>query len=352
MKKQIPVTDADEGALIPEETFDAATASLAEKPTYAGTFDDQIQGIYEKIANREPFSYDVNADPLYQMYKDQYVQGGKMAMRDTMGKAAGLTGGYGSSYGQRVGQQAYDASLQELTAMIPQLYGQAYQQYRDQGDDLKDLYGMAGDLRDKEYQRYRDELGDYRYEDETAYSRGRDELADRRYDEQTVYDRGRDTLADQRYDAEIARQQEQLEYDRRQAEENTAYQRQQQAYSSLYAIIKAAGYYPSDAELQAAGMTRAAADALRTEYMRVNGLLPVAAPSGGGGGGRSKATKDEDKEGEKAQKPASTTPTTTYASTQEKRDYLAYLESQGYSKGSQLYQTAARQIKTYGNGGR
>jgi hypothetical protein len=58
--------------------------------------------------------------------------------------------------------------------------------------------------------------------------------------------------------------------------------------------------------------------------------------------------EDEDKD----KKPASTTPTTTYASTQEKRDYLAYLESQGYSKGSQLYQTAARQIKTYGNGGR
>jgi hypothetical protein len=30
-----------------------------------------------------------------------------MAMMDTMGKAAGLTGGYGSPYAQQVGQQAY-----------------------------------------------------------------------------------------------------------------------------------------------------------------------------------------------------------------------------------------------------
>ena len=48
--------------------------------------------------NREDFQYDVNADALYQQYKDRYVELGKDAMEDTMGQAAALTGGYGSSY--------------------------------------------------------------------------------------------------------------------------------------------------------------------------------------------------------------------------------------------------------------
>ena len=42
-------------------------------PTYAGTYDAKLDEIYDKIINREKFSYDVNADPLYNQMKDQYV---------------------------------------------------------------------------------------------------------------------------------------------------------------------------------------------------------------------------------------------------------------------------------------
>ena len=49
------------------------TAQNQQQPNYAGSYDQQLQEIYDKIQNREPFSYDVNADPLYQAYKDQYM---------------------------------------------------------------------------------------------------------------------------------------------------------------------------------------------------------------------------------------------------------------------------------------
>lgn len=58
------------------------------KPTYTGSFDDQLNDIFTRITNREPFQYDINADPLYQAEKDRFVQGGKLAMKDTMGQAA------------------------------------------------------------------------------------------------------------------------------------------------------------------------------------------------------------------------------------------------------------------------
>ena len=68
--------------------------------------------------NRGDFQFDVNADALYQQYKDHYTQPGKTAMQDTVGKAAALTGGYGSSYAQTVGQQAYQAHLKQLGAGV------------------------------------------------------------------------------------------------------------------------------------------------------------------------------------------------------------------------------------------
>ncbi|MBQ0166877.1 MAG: hypothetical protein KBT02_07225 [Treponema sp.] len=241
---------------IPEPVMQAAMTQATptgpqQKPVYAGSFDSQLQSIFDKISNREPFQYDVNADPLYQAAKDNYIQQGKLAMKDTMGQAAALTGGYGSTYGQQVGQQAYDAHLKDLGAVIPELYGMAYDMYRDKGDDLLTQYGLIGDMRDTEYGRYRDSLDDWNYEQE------------------------------------VARQKEETEYNRRIDEEKTAYSRQQQAYANLVALIKASGYQPTDQELAAAGLTRAAANSLANEYTR--SITPVVTPSSGGssGGGRS-----------------------------------------------------------------
>lgn len=231
------------------ETPAAAATNPNGKPTYTGSFDDQLQDIFTRITNREPFQYDVNADPIYQAQKDRFVQGGKLAMRDTMGRAAALTGGYGNTYAQGVGQQAYDAQLQGLTDVIPELYGMAYDMYKDKGDDLLTEYGLLGDMRDTEYNRFRDQLSDWNY------------------------------------DQEVARQQEETEYNRRRDEENTAFSRQQQAYSNLVALIKMSGYQPTDAELAAAGLTREAANAIQQEYTR--SITPTATATGGSGGGSS-----------------------------------------------------------------
>ena len=241
--------------------------SLGDKPGYAGTWDRQLADLYDKIAGRPAFSYDVGKDPLYGQYRDSYIQQGKLAMKDTMGQAAALTGGYGSTYGQAVGQQTYDAYLQKLGDVVPELYEKAYGRYRDEGEELMKQYALMGQQRDTEYSLYRDALGDW--ENERAY--------------QT--------------------QRETEDYNRRTAEAERAYQRgqdeltqRQKAYSSLYALIAASGYRPTDEELAAAGMTRAAADALAAEYQRgvdmENQQLALqqaarAASGGGGGGGRS-----------------------------------------------------------------
>ena len=93
----------------------------AQKPTYEGTYDEQVKAMYDQVMNRKPFTYDLNGDALWQQYKDQYTNQGKLAMMDTMGQAAALTGGYGSSYAQNAGQQAYQGYLQQLNDRVPEL---------------------------------------------------------------------------------------------------------------------------------------------------------------------------------------------------------------------------------------
>lgn len=228
------------------EAFDTAVQRATEKPEYKGTFDDQLRDIYDKITNRQPFSYDVGSDPMYRMYADKYMQQGKAAMRDTMGQAAALTGGYGNSYAQNVGQQAYDAALQKMGDVIPEFYGMALDQYNAEGDALTKQYGMLGDLAADEYGKYRDQMSDWN----NAQA--------------------------------LERQQEQ-----------DAASNRQQAYSNLYALIKASGYSPTDDELSAAGMTREAAEALIKEYLRSTGQLAADAgsgSSGGSGGGGSRGS--------------------------------------------------------------
>ena len=110
--------------------------------TYTPQYDTQINELFNKLLNRESFSYDTETDPLYKLYREQYINKGRLAMQDTMGQAAALTGGYGSSYSQAVGQQQYDAYLQKLNSVVPELYQLAYSRYQDEGDELKDQYNM------------------------------------------------------------------------------------------------------------------------------------------------------------------------------------------------------------------
>ena len=138
----------------------------AQKPGdwTGGQYGRQMQDALDAIRNRKKFSYDLNSDALYQQYKDKYVQQGKQAMQDTMGQAAALTGGYASTYGQAVGQQQYDAYLQNLNDVVPELYQLALSRYQMEGDDLKTQYSLLADQYQQEYGQYRDKVGDWQTE--------------------------------------------------------------------------------------------------------------------------------------------------------------------------------------------
>ena len=142
-QRQPGATAETQGGGIAQTTGAAATGSA---PIYGGSYDSQIRDLYSRITDRKPYTYSLDGDAVYQALKDRYTANAKAGMRDTMGQAANLTGGYGSSYGQQVGQQQYDLTMRGLTDYVPQLEQQAYARWRDQGDDLRAQYQMLGQL--------------------------------------------------------------------------------------------------------------------------------------------------------------------------------------------------------------
>ena len=123
------------------------------------TFSEQewLNKIKESIENYGEFSYNFNEDALYQQAVDRYSQMGKMAMADTMGQAAAMTGGYGNSYAQSVGQQTYQEYLQEAHDMLPEFYQMALDRYQMGKDDLYNQYGMLLSEYEREYGLHSDE---------------------------------------------------------------------------------------------------------------------------------------------------------------------------------------------------
>ncbi len=198
------------------------SASKTEK-TYSSAWQKQMDGLLNKVQNRKAFSYDAAKDPLFKQAKDQAVSGGRMAMQDTMGKVATMTGGYGSSYGQSVGQQAYQENLKDVNEKIPELYELAYNRYNDEGNRLLTEYGLLADRENQDYNRYLDERN-------FGYQKGRDAVVDAQWRESFDYGKERDTVADDQWERSFAYGQERDATADTQWRESFDYQKEQDEY--------------------------------------------------------------------------------------------------------------------------
>lgn len=178
--------------------------------------DAELERLYAAITGRPAFSYDPASDPVYNSYAQSYQRRGRLAMRDTVGQAAALTGGYGSSYAQSVGQQQYDSYLQSLGEALPELYGMAWQRYNAEGDALKTAWELASER------------------------------------------------------SEVRRESEREAAEREAAAQKSAETARRGNYDRLYKLIYNSGYNPNETELSDSGMTGEQAAALLAEYRRRN----------------------------------------------------------------------------------
>ena len=90
--------------------------------------------------------------------RDQYQAGGNLAMRDAMGNAAQLSGGYGNTYANVVGNQMYHQYLGQLNEQIPELYSEALNKYITEGNEI---YKQIDSLNDANYYAQREFTTNY-----------------------------------------------------------------------------------------------------------------------------------------------------------------------------------------------
>ena len=203
--------------------------------------DAELERLYAAITGRHAFSYDPASDPVYNSSAQSYRRRGRLAMRDTMGQAAALTGGYGSSYAQSVGQQQYDSYLQSLGEALPELYGMAWQRYNAEGDALKTAWELASER------------------------------------------------------SEVRRESEREAAEREAAAQKSAETARRENYERLYKLIYNSGYNPNETELSDSGTTGEQAAALLAEYRRRNkiGTSNTYTYRGGGTSFGTKKTKKQ-----------------------------------------------------------
>ena len=116
------------------------------------------------------FKYDPMSDANYQAMAQIYGARGNQAAQDTLGDAASLNGGYGTSFAVSAAQQARNQYNQELAALVPDFEANAYNRMVTNYGLLQDNYGVLQDdfnmwkgLDTDAYDRYRDRVADYQW---------------------------------------------------------------------------------------------------------------------------------------------------------------------------------------------
>lgn len=135
-----------------------AEAAIADYRPFEFENADDYQNARNAYLNREAFKYDVNDDVMYKAYKDMYERQGNLAMKDTVGQVAAMSGGYGNSYAQTAGQQIYQAYMDTLGDRVPELYNMALNAYQLEGDRLAQNYSALQNERQNAYNEHMDAL--------------------------------------------------------------------------------------------------------------------------------------------------------------------------------------------------
>lgn len=152
------------------DAYNKYQSMINNKPAdYQSSYKNQINSLLNEIQSSK-FSYDMNADALYQQYANKYKEAGNQAMRDTIADAASLSGGYGNSYATTAAAQAYNSYLSGMSDVVPELYQSAYNIYANELNNKQNQLSNLQTLEDTDYNKYLNELNAYNTELSNAYN--------------------------------------------------------------------------------------------------------------------------------------------------------------------------------------
>ena len=274
--------------------------SYGAAPTYQNQYQEQQKALLDSIINREGFSWSKDKDPLWPVYKKQYLREGERAAADALGQAAAASGGRPSTAAVTAATQAGDYYAAKMNDILPTLYQQAYDKYLNEYQmKLSDL-GAVNAQEQTDYSKYLDQLGQYNTDRGFSYQKYLDdfarqlqgldalESAQRLHSDQGLNDfsilqgklgslQSQDSVDYGRYLDQLTRQ------DQKAAEDRQLRQGQVDA-------ILAAGGAPTAEMIAASGYDQTYVNALREAYLRQQAAKTVKTASGGGAGSGGSST--------------------------------------------------------------
>lgn len=274
--------------------------SYGEAPAYTNQYQEQQKALLDSIINREDFSWSKDSDPLWPVYKKEYLREGERATADALGQAAAASGGRPSTAAVTAATQAGDYYATKLNDMIPTLYQQAYDKYLNEYQmKLSDL-GAVNGQEQMDYQKYLDQLGQYNTDRSFSYQKYLDDFTRQLQGldalesaQRLSMDAGMNDFSILQGKLGALQSQDQVDYGRyldqitRQDERELAARQLQQGQVDA---ILAAGGMPTADMIAGSGYDQTYIQALRDAYLREQGTQAARKVSRASGGGKPNMT--------------------------------------------------------------
>ena len=147
------------------ETSPGSAPSYSAPGAYTSKYQTQLDEGLDKVTN---FTYDPLKDASYKALAKVYNSQGEKAAKNTMGDAAALNGGYGTSYATSAAQQARNDYNSQLASHIPDLEQNAYNRNVQSLSAIRDADNTS-------YNQYRDTVSDKQWQHSQDYQKWSDQ---------------------------------------------------------------------------------------------------------------------------------------------------------------------------------
>lgn len=158
----VPTRVVDGKAYAPRSAVEDAVRSLESRngirgadgvmAAYENKYGKELRLALDALLNREAFSYDPEADPAYQAYREQYLREAEAAYRRVLNdNDTSVTGASGAVLSEALASR--DDYLRRLADTIPVLEQNAYQRYTGETDRLRGNLSELNALADTYYDR-------------------------------------------------------------------------------------------------------------------------------------------------------------------------------------------------------
>ena len=115
------------------------------------SYTDELNSLIDGFKNRAEFSYTPQTDELYQTYLAAMQNAGQNAMKDTLGQASALTGGYGSTYATQAANSAYNNYIQTANDNMTDFYDVALDNYNRETNDALEKINLVKEQDEDEW---------------------------------------------------------------------------------------------------------------------------------------------------------------------------------------------------------